>query len=247
MPEGTRAELLQAQVGQLLKENEQLKRDLNSRRPSFDGLSLEDIMEAIARGTITGDPQQIYALKVLLDRRPPEPNARQQTVEDDQNREWVTAQLARLAREEHRQWDELLRHLVDQGEMSESTALRVRELWTEGGDPEWKSGQDRDKTPIRFIENGANPSQKGSAETDFKSLLCQKMPQPNGEQTSVWDSVGVQRSVELKRYVFTDPHRGFWINGHGRIEANAHGEIDVSKLDETAVETLIAAGCRKRR
>ena len=71
--------------------------------------------------------------------------------------------------------------------------------------------------------------------------------QQNGAAQPKEVRAGAPQLAELGKVLFCEPHRGFWVGGFGRIEANEHGELDITELDAETMKTLLNAGCRKQR
>jgi hypothetical protein len=83
--------------------------------------------------------------------------------------------------------------------------------------------------------NGAQPPRHNGFRVELRQHHNgASPPKPNG--------VG----VEFARILYCDPHRAFWLMNR-RLEANEHGELNISDLDETSVELLLAQGCRRQQ
>ena len=238
MSEDDRFGLLQAALGKANKRIEELEYQLSTSRPSFDGLSLENIMEAIARGTVTGDPQQIYALKVMLDRSPPAVANDPLTVEGrwalygqdiEENRRWVLGPEAKIARAAHGEMDRQLHKWITSGEITEGQALLVRTLYVDEGDAAWESVHHADTAPQRLLEIGGKPRQNGA-----DSLSSAPPMQTDSKLTAAGNGHAQMSAVTLYKPLYTHPRQKFKTLNGRVYEADNSGEIlcDESDVDE---------------
>jgi hypothetical protein len=254
---------LEAALGQAYKERDDYKRQVDDLRyqlnygKAFNGDS-KALLTATYRAEYYPSQEQLYAAKTLLEKEYPSNAPGQYQLDengkvvvflpdnrgdsqglhgDDPNREWITQQLDRLAKEEHRQFDAQLHAWIAEGKLHEECALLCRSQWFEPDhDAEWAPGGSANPVPAAYV---ALPVSEGKSE---KFSVLPPAFAANGKDQDLPAKPPAGFVV-----LFTRPFACFQVTSGTRYEADSGGEVLVDEAEAEDVEDLLRAGCRSRR
>jgi len=124
----------------------------------------------------------------------------------------------------------------------------MAELEALAAEEEQKAGHAADTVPLHRTQHIDIQRKNGAAAADKKSVApetLQPPPAPNGAHAPGNGSAPKGR-VSVGRVLYGEPHRSFWL-GHHRLDANEHGEIDITDASPGDIEQLERHGYRARR
>jgi hypothetical protein len=253
-----RDDALQAELGKVYKERDDYKRQVDDLRfqlnygKAFNGDS-KALLTATYKAEYYPSQEQLYAAKTLLDREYPhaEPgqyetdetgrvicylphNGRDPLHQSEEDSEeaanWYVKELQKRKRASIFDWDRFLHQLIDAGEISEPTALKIRARLTERRAPadersddvgievpEWEPAHKPAPDPVQRLLSNIEVVDRPEPEKS-------RPPAPNGH---------APHQVQVR--MLTSPRKVFTTRTGKRYEADLNGDVWIDECDRAEI------------